>query len=102
MLQLLTKALTDRRQVRFLYDDKIRTVEPHAVGFNKAGVPVMRGYQTDGESASSPRAWKLFTISKIEDLTISNVESGAPRPGYKAGDTAMVRIVAELPALEVV
>ena len=95
-LQKLVPATTDRKVLAFEYDGKARLVEPHAVGINKKGEAVMRGFQFTGDSATSASAWKLFTVSKMEALTILDMISHAPRPGYKAGDKAMSEILAEL------
>lgn len=84
--------------ISFVYDGKVRIVEPHALGTNKNDELILRGYQTDGESATNPVSWKLFTVSKIENFAICpDFKSHAPRAGYKADDKAMITILAQLP-----
>lgn len=95
--ELLTQAVSNRNVLTFTYDDKARVIEPHAVGINSKGELVLRGYQIGGDSATSPQAWKLFLADKMVDLEVSNVIFISARPGYKAGDRAMVDILAELP-----
>jgi predicted DNA-binding transcriptional regulator YafY len=95
-LQLIKDAVPNRKVLAFEYDGKARLVEPHAVGNNKKGEAVLRGFQFTGDSATSASAWKLFTISKIDALTVLDMISHAPRPGYKADDKAMTEIFAQL------
>lgn len=97
MSSILIDAVSDRKVVAFDYDDKPRLVEPHAVGLNKKGALVMRGFQVTGDSATSSFAWKLFTVDKIQNLAVLDLASQAPRLGYKANDTAMTEIRAQLP-----
>lgn len=97
MLSKLQTAVVDRKVLSFEYDGKPRLVEPHAVGRNKVGAPVLRGFQVGGESASNRTRWKLFTVEKMVDVMIVDITSYAPRSGYKAGDTAMSEILAQLP-----
>lgn len=98
---LLARAIDERVTLSFVYDDMARIVEPHAVGFNPKDELILRGYQVDGDSATNPRAWKLFKVDKISDLMAASSQPFAgPREGYKAGDKAMARILAELPEPE--
>jgi hypothetical protein len=94
LVQLLREALERRCVFTFDYDDKPRVVEPHALGLNKKGEMVVRGFQTNCE----PPAWKMFVLEKAQTISIhDDMDSQAPRPGYKAGDKAMVEILAQLP-----
>mgnify|MGYP001080585643 CR=1 FL=1 len=101
MLQnILVNAVKNRSLVAFAYDDKPRVVEPHAVGINKAGNLVVRGYQVGGESATTRSSWKLFTVDKMEGLMPIDGDSQAPREGYRMGDAVMVTILAQLETAE--
>lgn len=90
---LLKQALEDRKVVSFVYNDKPRLVEPHAVGYSiKDGALVMRGYQLD-------EGWKLFKVEQMQGLRLKDDwATPSARPGYKAGDQYMRDIIAELPA----
>ena len=96
MLEILREALEKRQTVAFIYDDKTRIVEVHAVGNStKNDNLVMRGFQVAGERAG----WALFTLSKITGLEISLFPlSEAPREGYKPGDKQMSTILFEVAA----
>lgn len=95
--ETLSAAINGRKLLKFQYDDLDRLVEPHAVGLNKTGSLMLRGYQVTGESATDPRAWKLFTVEKIVNLEVMDFTFAGPRDGYRAGDRAMTTILAELP-----
>jgi hypothetical protein len=90
-VSILTQALHDGLAVGFSYDDKVRLVEVHAVGET-----LMRGYQVAGESSRPLPCWALFKTDKIENLSVSFVDSEAPRPGYKTGDKQIPVILAQL------
>lgn len=96
-IDILVVALNENRTVSFMYDDKPRTVEIHAIGYStKDDSPIMRGFQVDGESSRPTPCWALFTISKIEDLAIDDQQSFAPRDGYKLNDKQMSGIIAQV------
>lgn len=96
---LLAQAVAERKLLAFSYDGLNRLVEPHAVGLNKSGLMVMRAWQLAGESATVVAGWKLFTLEKATNMSVVDLPSQAPRPGYKAGDKGIATIVAELPEL---
>lgn len=93
LVTLLSQALEARQLFGFNYNDSPRIVEPHALGLNAKGEMVLRGYQTNGDTPG----WKLFVLEKAEVITVLETPSEAPRPGYKAGDKAMVTILSQLP-----
>ena len=79
------------------YGGYSRTVEVHAVGLSKEGHTLLRVWQVSGGSASGERAgWKLLRLQEATGHRLSDVISEAPRPGYKKGDKALSRIVAEI------
>jgi hypothetical protein len=96
LLQFLRAALEARLIFSFNYDDKPRFVEPHALGLNKDGFLVMRGWQQNGDNPG----WRLFILEKADTITVLEQQaSEAPRPGYKLGDKQMTEIFCELPEL---
>lgn len=95
--KFLSEAMEQGRSVNFVYDGKIRVVEVHAIGTStKDGSLVMRGYQVAGHASRPLPIWSLYTIEKIETLTLGTEASLAPRPGYKRGDKQMDTILVEL------
>lgn len=86
----LSRAMSRRLAVSFVYDGKNRVVEVHAIGRStKDGSLVVRGFQVAGEASRPLPQWTLFTISKIEALTLTFIDSEAPRDGYTMGDKQM-------------
>lgn len=96
-IQQLTDAISERRIVSFMYDDKKRLVEPHCLGMGSRGA-LLRAFQVTGQSATDRTAWKLFTVDKIQDLRVEpHLLFDEPREGYKKGDPVMSGgIIAEL------
>lgn len=96
-IETLTEGLNNSLAVSFVYDDKARIVEVHAIGVStKDGSILMRGYQVAGESSRPLPCWALFNLDKIGALTSTFVDSEAPRSGYKMGDKQMSNIIAEI------
>ena len=85
----ICEAIKLKRIIRFNYSGGLRTVEPFCHGVSTAGNEVLRGYQTSGDSESGdPVGWKLFRVSEISNLTITNELFSGTRPGYNPNDSA--------------
>lgn len=83
-------AIQRRAVIQFYYGGGTRTVEPHCHGTSTAGNEVLRGYQTGGYSESGkPVEWKLFDVSEISSLSITNQIFTQNRPLYNSNDKAM-------------
>lgn len=95
---VLRTALQVGKRVSFTYDHKPRVVEVHALGMDKSGDDVIRGYQVEGGSVSgSPSDWRLFKVKRIAGVPqILDNDSLAPREGYSMGDKAMSVIDAQI------
>lgn len=86
----ICSAIRSQQVVEFYYDGGARTVEPFCHGTSTAGNEVLRGYQTGGYSSSgNPVGWKLFTVSDISGLSVTNTQFPGNRPGYDPNDSAM-------------
>lgn len=96
-LGLLAMGMAKDLTVNFIYDGKIRVVEVHAIGESvKDGSRVMRGVQVAGVASRPLPQWTLFTVAKIENLTMGKEASQAPREGYAQNDKQMRSIICEL------
>lgn len=83
--------------VAFNYDGKDRQVEVHAIGTStKDGTLVCRGVQIGGEASRPLPQWTLFTIGKMNHLTLVAADSAAPREGYTQNDSQMSTILSEI------
>lgn len=92
-----SQALRSGKVLELRYDGWIRCVEVHAVGYARDGNALMRVWQVSGGSNSNePRGWKLLRCDEASTAHLSAQLSGGPRPGYRRGDRAMSRIIAEL------
>lgn len=96
--ETLRTALEEGATAHFDYDGKPRVVEVHAIGTStKDGSAIMRGFQVAGEAGRPLPIWGLYTIDKMEALTLSMLPlSEAPREGYKMHDKQMATIIAQI------
>lgn len=93
MNTMICSAINSKKVIRFDYNGGFRTVEPFCHGLSTAGNEVLRGYQTGGYSESGDSVgWKLFQVSKISSMTITNDYFDVKRPGYNPNDSAMTTI----------
>jgi len=85
-------AISNKKALRFLYDDSVRIVEPYCFGESVSGPDVLRAYQIRGYSSSSlPKGWRLFVVSEITNLTILEDETfDGKRRDYNPNDAAMI------------
>lgn len=98
MIETLKTAIANKQTIAFMYDDRRRVVEVHAVGKStKDDSLVVRGYQVAGESSRPLPGWALFTASKMDALELSALPlSQAPREGYRENDKQMSEIIAQI------
>ncbi len=92
------EALRKKRCLKVSYDGYVRVVEVHACGFSKDENAIMRVFQVRGGSVSNePVGWKLLRLDEAVAYAILEDEiSQAPRREYRAGDRAMIRIIAQV------
>ena len=95
MNQKITNAIKNQNVITFDYEGESRTVEPHCYGVTTKGNEAIRAYQIDGYSSSGTMGWKLYDLSKADDVEVLN-ETFDIRDGYKKGDKGMSRIFAEI------
>lgn len=89
----LSFAIANRRVVSFNYDGLLREVDPFLLGETTSGNLVLRGYQTGGSSRSGlVPGWHLFSLSKIDSITVEQFGFEVARPSYSPFDKAMRRI----------
>lgn len=89
----ICEAINSKRVIQFDYNGGMWLVEPFCYGISSKGNEILRGYQTGGYSESGkPEGWKLFDLSKVSGLEITNISFEGIRPDYNPNDRAMVRI----------
>jgi len=86
-------AIKTKSVIKFFYNGGIREVEPYCYGVSTADNDVLRGYQIGGYSKSGNTVgWKLYSVSNISQLTITDKHFASIRPDYKPNDSAMSTI----------
>lgn len=96
MNQKVIKAIENQNIIEFYYEGKLRVVEPHCYGKTTAGNEGLRAYQIDGYSSSGKMGWKMYDLSKVDGIIVSDETFDGPRAGYNPGDKGMSHIYAEL------
>jgi hypothetical protein len=85
-------AIRTKSIIEFHYKDHHRIVEPYCYGVGNNGNELLRGYQIGGISDSEIPNWKLFKVSDIENLKITNRNITLIRHEYNPNDSAMLQI----------
>lgn len=93
MNMLISKAIAERRLIRFGYKGSVRVVEPHTYGRQANGVEALCAWQLSGGSAQQ---FRLFRCDEIGNVQILDENFSAPRPGYRQRDPRFVAVHAEL------
>ncbi|MBN2571626.1 MAG: hypothetical protein JXA68_05820 [Ignavibacteriales bacterium] len=96
MITDICTAIKNKQLLKFYYEGGNRTVEPHCYGITTAGNEGLRGFQIDGYSSSGKMGWKMFDLSKANDMVILNESFNNPRMGYRKGDKGMSSIYCEI------
>jgi hypothetical protein len=97
MNAIIINAIENRNLLKFFYKNHLRIVEPHAYGKTIKGNELLRAYQIEGTSDSGKVPdWRLFSVNKIERITVLDDTFLNPRVGYKSGDSALDDIYCEL------
>jgi predicted DNA-binding transcriptional regulator YafY len=98
MNQQICDAIRERRLVQFYYEGHQRIVQPHAYGIHKdTKNDVLRAYQIGGYSSSGNiPGWRLYKVSKISNIKITDKTFENPAPGYRKNDSAMSYIYCQI------
>lgn len=91
----IMNAIKQNKTIEFIYDGETRIVEPHCYGLTTKGNEAIRAYQIDGYSSSGKMGWKMYDLSKAEDIVLLD-DTFEIRDDYKKGDKGMTRIFCEL------
>lgn len=88
----LVQAIEQRRRLRFLYNGRVRLVEPQCYGIGTKGTELLRVHQLQGGREPEP----LFDVSKMKQLDVLDETFQRPGPNYRKDDSAMKTIFAQL------
>lgn len=89
---LLCRAIAGKLLVQFKYDGRSRIVEPFACGINAAGNYVLRGFQIRGSDKTKPLCWRVYELSAISQLSVTQHSFKGKREDYDPADSAMTEI----------
>jgi hypothetical protein len=90
MREELIAAINGRYPIEVFYPPGYRVIEPHAIGYSKAGNLIARCYQSSGASASGEHEhWELFSVKNMSSGSGPVGGSFEPRLGYNPNDPAM-------------
>lgn len=93
MNSIICSAIRSKQVIRFDYGGGLRILEPFCYGVSASGNELLRAYQIGGYSLSGePVGWKLFRVSGISNLAVTDKHFEGNRPGYNPGDPAMATI----------
>jgi hypothetical protein len=85
----ICQAISERKVIQFYYKNKPRVAEPYICGESFAGKYVLLAFQTGGYSSSRKFGWKLFELTSMANLKITETEfnvSGEERRRYNPID----------------
>lgn len=98
MQNLLCQAIVSQNVITFEYDGNTRTVEPYCLGHSSKGNLVLRAFQIAGYSSSgAPFGWRLYDVSKLRLLNVSDEAFSQFREGFNRSDKGMTSIVCVVP-----
>lgn len=87
MDELICEAIENNRVIEFRYDGHYRKVEPYCHGWSNRNKETLRGYQIEGGSNSRRVPfWRLFTVAKMGDLSLTDEAFEGDRPLYNPND----------------
>lgn len=91
MLENIKICIRENIVIEVQYNEKIRIIEPHAVGESKTGSVLIRAYQRKSEDAAE--GWRLFDIEKIQSILILEEKFDLRlNEGYKKTDNHFTKL----------
>ena len=95
----INKAIDEKIRLKIFYkgDKNIaagqRTIEIYAYGLSSAGNPVIRAFQTAGDTQTEAPDWKLFRVDRISRWVETRQRFNEPRPKFNPnGDRSMATV----------
>lgn len=95
MKSLICKSIQNKKVISFTYKGHKRIVEPFTLGqLETTSNMTLSAWWIGGysETKKSPH-WRLYTVSKMSNLTIENIDSSTYHQGYNPRDSRMSSII---------
>jgi hypothetical protein len=89
---LICEAIGKMQRLQFMYNGKLRVVEPQFYGIGTKGIEQLRGYQIN----ETPRLEKLFDVPRMEKVELLATHFDKPGPHYNRNDSAFVKEICRL------
>jgi hypothetical protein len=93
---LLCRAISDKFLVQFKYDGRSRIVEPFACGISTADNYVLRGFQIRGSDKTKPLCWRLYELSQMSQLSITQHNFKGKREDYNPHDPLIAEFFCQI------
>ena len=88
-------ALEQGKCLEVRYETLTRIVEVHRVGISPQGNHILSGWQLRGPGNERP-GWKLLNLDEALELSVTDIDSRAPRPDYRRGAKQFIGIICQL------
>lgn len=88
LLEKISEAIKELKQVQFYYNNELRIVNPHTIGLSKKNEIVLRAYQ-------EKKGWRLFVINEISRFEKISTDF-EPHFEYKKNDSFFEKILEEI------
>jgi len=94
----ICEAIENKKVIEFTYENHKRIVEPHCYGIHKdTNSEVLRAYPIGGYTSSGENPpWRLYIVSKMSGIVVTDKQFRNTRLGYKRNDSKMSRIFCQL------
>ena len=90
---LICDAIRGRALLEFKYHGRLRVVAPYCHGISTRGLELLRAVQIRGSSRTGfSRAGKLWTVTEMVELRITEETFTPDDPQYNPNDSAMKEI----------
>lgn len=89
---LLCRAIAGKLLVQFKYDGRSRIVEPFACGISSTENYLLRGFQIRGTDKTKPLCWRLYELTAMSQLNITQHGFRGDRQEYNPDDPTMNKI----------
>jgi hypothetical protein len=91
---IICQAIQQRRKLIFDYTGLRRVVAPYCYGISTRDTEVLRAIQVGGASSSRGYGFgKLWTVSEMSALQLSDEHFEPNDPHYNPNDSAMTRVI---------
>lgn len=94
----ICEAIGNKSIIEFFYKGYKRVVEPHCYGIHKStNNEALYAYQVGGYSSSGKKPpWRLYIISEMSEIVVTDKLFENPRLGYKINDSRMSMIFCQI------